>query len=331
MKKAIFILLLALCSLCQPLFAKKLPSLHFHADGSFKILQFTDTHIHIASGSNLYSLELIKDLVALERPDLVVLTGDIVTEDPPTEGYKKLVAILQQTSTPWMVVFGNHESERKFSRTQLAQLVENLPGCLNSDVGGICGNSNFVFPIQTNNGKIGALIYGFDSNAYSTLKPVVDGYGWIGFNQIEWYRKVSEQYKRENGGQPLPALAFFHIPLPEYRQATEAKDARLIGVKNEEECCPEINSGLFTAILECGDIMGTFVGHDHINDYITSWHGIALAYGRVSKVMKSPEDPLAGGRILVLHEGKREFDTWIRDKNGDKVLSTSFPAMLQKK
>lgn len=39
------------------------------------------------------------------------------------------------------------------------------------------------------------------------------------------------------------------------------------GSKFERVCCPEVNTGLFAAMLERGDVMGTFAGHDHINDY----------------------------------------------------------------
>lgn len=28
-----------------------------------------------------------------------------------------------------------------------------------------------------------------------------------------------------------------------------------------------MNSGLFAAFLEAGDVMGAFVGHDHVNDF----------------------------------------------------------------
>ena len=87
---------------------------------------------------------------------------------------------------------------------------------------------------------------------------------------------------------------------------------------------------MFAAMLECGDVMGTFVGHDHINDYIGVQYGIALAYGRVSKVMKDADDPLAGGRVIVMKEGKHEFDTWIRDMNGVKVLECKYPASFEK-
>ena len=75
-------------------------------------------------------------------------------------------------------------------------------------------------------------------------------------------------------------MAFFHIPLPEFNLASRSEDSCLIGIRKEEACAPKVNSGLFTTMLELGDIMAVFVGHDHVNDYVTSWKGILLGYGR---------------------------------------------------
>jgi hypothetical protein len=304
--------------------------LRFDARGEFKILQFTDTHINIAGKAYLTSLDIIKTVVEIEKPDLVLLTGDIVTEENPEEGYRRITEIFSKSGIPWAVVFGNHESEKSFKRKQLADLVEKLPGCQNKDVGGLQGNSNFILSVSGDPKKKEALIYCLDSNDYSKLKPKVQGYGWFDFSQIEWYRKSSKEFTRQNHGTPLPALAFFHIPFTEYTQAIQQKDQVVVGVRNEDECPALINSGMFAAMLECGDVMGTFVGHDHLNDYITVYHNIALAYGRVSKYMKSPEDPAAGGRVIVLKQGKRQFDTWIREANGQKVLSCSYPVSFLK-
>jgi predicted phosphodiesterase len=323
-------LLLVLLLAAGNVFGNTPPKLRFHANGEFKIVQFTDTHISIAGQTYLTSYDIIRNVIALEKPDLVILTGDIITEENPAEGYQRLSKIFSDAAIPWAVVFGNHESEKSFTRRQLAGLVEKLPGCLNKDVGGISGNSNFILEISGTEKKAKALLYCLDSNDYSKLKPRVDGYGWFDSSQIEWYRKKSRKYTALNNGSPLPALAFFHIPLMEYTQAIHQKDAVIFGVRNEDECAADVNSGMFTAMLESGDVMGTFVGHDHINDYITVFHTIALAYGRVSKIMKSPEDPLAGGRVIVLKEGKREFNTWIRESNGQKVLSCSYPASFLK-
>ncbi|MEI6275640.1 MAG: metallophosphoesterase family protein [Prolixibacteraceae bacterium] len=305
--------------------------LKFNVNGEFKILQFTDTHINTATKTNLASLAVIKTVTELEKPDLVILTGDIVTQENPSEGYQLISKIFREAGIPWAVVFGNHESERGFTRKQLSDLVEKLPGCLNEDVGGIVGNSNFILQVLDAGQQPGAIIWCMDSNAYSTLKPEVEGYGWFDFSQINWYLKNSREFTRQNNGNPLPALAFFHIPLPEYTLAIHQKKAVVFGVRTEEECSPATNSGMFTSMMESGDVMGTFVGHDHLNDYIAVYHNIALSYGRVSKIMKDKEDPLAGGRVIVLKQGKRTFDTWIREKTGSKVLPCSYPASFDRK
>ena len=62
--------------------------------------------------------------------------------------------------------------------------------------------------------------------------------------------------------------SFFHIPLPEYNQAAADESAILIGTRMEKACAPLLNTGMFAAMKEAGDVMGTFVGHDHDNDYV---------------------------------------------------------------
>lgn len=42
----------------------------------------------------------------------------------------------------------------------------------------------------------------------------------------------------------------------------------------------QLNTGMFAAMKASGDVMGTFVGHDHDNDYAVMWKDILLAYGR---------------------------------------------------
>ncbi len=39
---------------------------------------------------------------------------------------------------------------------------------------------------------------------------------------------------------------------------------------------------MFLAMKEMQDVMGTFAGHDHVNNYIVNYFGIALAYGQFS-------------------------------------------------
>lgn len=304
--------------------AQTKPDLDFSDSGEFKIVQFTDTHINLEKESNRDVFDRVEKIVGIEKPDLVVLTGDIITGSDPKEGYLLFEKLFVEAGVPWTVVLGNHDAEHGMKREALADFIQQRKLCLNNDQRETDGNSNFVLTLGSD--KTEALLYFMDSNSYSTLQPLVGGWGWFTYKQVGWYREKSRQFTRSNGGEPYPALAFFHIPLPEYTAAWENKDNPPLGVKNEDECSPEINTGMFAAMLESGDVMGTFVGHDHINDYIGVHYGIALAYGRVSKKMKGEEDPLAGGRVILIKEGKRSFDTWIRDLNGKKELACSWPA-----
>lgn len=302
--------------------------LKFNGNGEFKIVQFTDTHINFTKESNLNVYQIVEDVINIEKPDFVIFTGDNVTESEPQKAYQLLEELFAEANVPWAAVFGNHDGQSGTQRVELAEYLSKLPHCMNRDIGEdeVYGYSNFILPVHGNNNKIEGLIYCMDSNSYSTIKPTVKGYGWFEFSQINWYRKKSKEFTLANNGNPLPALAFFHIPLPEYTQAWNNEVNPPLGVKNEDECSPDINTGMFSAMLECGDIMGTFVGHDHINDYIGVHYSIALAYGRVTKVMKNPEeDPLAGGRVIVLKEGQHQFDTWIRDMDGKRELDCTWP------
>ncbi|MDP4283628.1 MAG: metallophosphoesterase family protein [Bacteroidota bacterium] len=310
--------------------AQKGVRLKFNKDGEFKIVQFTDTHVDMSKNQNLDIFELLQKIIETEKPDLAILTGDVITQDDPEKAYQLFVDLFKKENLPWVVVFGNHDAEHNVSRKKLAELVESLPLCLNKKDGAIISGTNFVLPVYGKSKKPEALLYCMDSNSYSTLEPTVKGYGWFDFSQIDWYRQKSSEYTHKNGGKPLPAVAFFHIPLPEYNLAWNDSAAIRFGEKRERVSSPDINSGMFAAMLQCGDVMGTFVGHDHYNDYIIDYHNIALAYGRASKIVRQ-DDPVSGGRVIVLKEGKREFETWIREKGGAKLLDCTYPKSFEVK
>lgn len=328
--KSVYVILFILLAGIQ-VNAQSKVKLRFNQNGEFKIVQFTDTHIELSENKNLEVYATVEKVLAVEKPDLVVLTGDIVTEDDPQEAYKKLAAIFEKIEIPWAIVFGNHESEHNLPRNELAAFLEKLPYCINRNDSKSKGFSNFIIPVFDEQNKSVAQLYFMDSNTYSTLEPVVEGWGWFTHEQVGWYREQSRNLTKSNNGEPFPALAFFHIPLPEYTAAWNNKLNPPIGVKNEDECSPEINTGMFAAMLESGDLIGTFVGHDHINDYIGVQYGIALAYGRITKTMGQPEDPKPGGRVIVLEEGERKFNTWIREANGSRVLECTFPGSFNSK
>jgi hypothetical protein len=157
----------------------------------------------------------------------------------------------------------------------------------------------------------------------------VDGYGWIRSDQIEWYRNTARALRRFGGENPLPACAFFHIPLPEYNEVWNKHLCQ--GVKYEAVCCPQINTGFFAAMHLAGDVIGTFVGHDHVNDYQGNLHGIRLCYGRGSGFNTyGREGFLHGARVIRLREGRRDFETWLRLEDGTSQKQHDNPAVQEK-
>lgn len=330
LKKGIWLIAI-LMSVGLAVFAKAPdPELKFRADGTFKIVQFTDIHWDNGSSNNERVLGMMADILAKEQPDLVVLTGDIVTTTPAARGWQAVVQPIIDRKIPWAVTLGNHDDEYDLKRTEIITLLEKLPySCVEAGPTSLGADGNYILKIESSaaRGTV-ALLYCLDSNAYSTLEGV-DGYGWIAFEQVEWFRKQSAEFKKANGDKPVPALAFFHIPVPEYNEVWDSPDSTCIGVKNETVCAPAINTGLFAAMLESKSVLGVFVGHDHDNDFIGSLHGIALSYGRATG-FDSYGDLTRGARVIELLEGKREFVSWIRTENGEVLNQISFPQSFEK-
>ena len=323
-------LFLALVSLCMTAFCFAQKSeLQFNKDGKFKIVQFTDVHFKYKNPASDIALERINQVLDEEQPDFVIFTGDVVYSAPADKGMLQVLEQVSNRKLPFVVTFGNHDNEQGMTREQLYDIIRQVPGNLMPDRGSVL-SPDYVLTVKASSDakKDAAVLYCMDSHSYSPLKDV-KGYAWLTFDQVNWYRQQSAAYTARNGGKPLPALAFFHIPVPEYNEAASDENAILRGTRMEEACAPKLNTGMFTAMKESGDVMGIFVGHDHDNDYAVMWKGILLAYGRFTGGNTEYNHLPNGARIIVLDEGARTFTSWIRQKDGivDKV---TYPASFVK-
>jgi hypothetical protein len=286
--------------------------LTFNDRHQFKIAQFTDIHWKNNDKEECArTISVIRHVLETEQPDLVVLTGDLVNE-PAGSGWKELMTVFTGAGVKFALTLGNHDDEAEWSRTQIFDYLESLPGFIGEKgPEDVTGTGNYTIRLAAaDNGSTSAILWFFDSNAYCEDKSISD-YGWIHHDQISWYREQSRRITSGNNGRPIPALAFFHIPLPEYNEVINQPGT--IGEYQEEVCAPKINSGMFTAFYEMQDVKGTFVGHDHVNNYIGIHKGIALAYGQSTGGYGELEK---GARIIELREGEPGFHTWVRTKAG---------------
>lgn len=310
--------------------------LKFNEDKKFKILQITDTHFVSDDPRSEGTLKNIEKIMDIEQPDLVIYTGDLIYGKPAEVNLRQVLETASERKIPFAVTFGNHDDEFDLNRSELYEIIRTIPYNLTCSTPDIHGITNFTLPIfsstASNNPRFTPIyiLYCFDSNAYSVIENI-SGYDHIKYNQIDWYRRNSFNYRKQNNNTPIPSLAFFHIPLPEFSDATSDTNTILTGTRKEKVCSPQINSGLFATIKELGDIKGVFVGHDHDNDYAVYWKNILLAYGRYSggNTVYNNLKP-SGARIIELSENEEGFYTWIRLINGDIIHKIKYPDFFLK-
>lgn len=291
--------------------------------GLFKIVQITDLHYKLGVKASEQGLACVREMVETEKPDLVVVTGDIIYSAPADSTLSVVLKTFAQLGVPFCMTFGNHDYDFKTPAVALYNQMQKTPNCVMPVLQG--KNTDYSLPILSSNGKrTAAVLYCIDTHNKPAIGGI-GGYQWISHNQITWYRQRSMVYKQKNGGRPVPSLAFLHIPLPEFNYATDNTQCPMYGSRLERAYSPSINSGMFASIKEMGDIMGVFCGHDHDNDYAVSYFNVLLAHGRFSGGNTEYNHLKRGARVIVLKEGKREFDTWIREVGGNVLYRSTYP------
>ena len=152
-----------------------------------------------------------------------------------------------------------------------------------------------MLTVNDENEKPAVNIWMFDSGDSDCLG--VKGWGCVNPDQVEWYRTKSIELEKKYGAK-LPAIAYLHIPMPEYMNVWTYFDCK--GRRQEHICCASVNTGLFAALKERGEVLSTHVGHDHNNDYAGSYSNITLCYGRKTGYggYGPPNGWLRGARVI---------------------------------
>ena len=101
-------------------------TLRFREDGTFTIVQFTDTEFCEPDDEELQMKDMMRRIIEAEQPDLVVYTGDVIASNKspnPAAAFRDAVSVPEQMGIPWAAVFGNHDSEAPdMTREQLHAL-----------------------------------------------------------------------------------------------------------------------------------------------------------------------------------------------------------------
>ena len=146
-------------------------ALQFNEDGKFRIMHVTDTHLD--SDNVEASVWLIAQACDRENPDLVVVTGDNVTNDDDANITKKhidmLMNVFQSRNIPTAITFGNHDSETgAMTREELMAYYNTYSCSISLDDGpSLTGCGTYNIPVMASDGsKVKFNVWVFDSNDY---------------------------------------------------------------------------------------------------------------------------------------------------------------------
>lgn len=279
----------------------------FVTDRELKILHMTDVHFGggwMSFNKDRMSINAVATMIQTEKPDLVVITGDIAYPVPFQAGTfnnktsaMMFITLMEQLEVPWTVTFGNHDTEAYsyYNREKVSGFYsdESLEYCLFSKgPEDIDGYGNHVIHVKNTAGVITQELIFMDSHSYTDgdIFGIFWKYDNIKQSQVDWYKDIITNAQKNN--PDVKSLLFFHIPLVEYRDAYDeiiandmkaTENAEIIAGRVAEEdpyvYCGMHEDNLFETILELGSTQATFCGHDHLNNIVMRYKGVDLTYG----------------------------------------------------
>lgn len=304
--------------------------LKFNKDGKFKIMLFADSQ----DDENLEETTTALMCEALDKyqPDFVIYLGDNTVADGYDNQFKAIQAVtapVRDRDIPYGIVFGNHDQEFGVDKETLLEMYRSLGGCLTYDaVPGMYGCGSCNIPIMSSGGSgIAFNLWLIDSGS-GNPDPGVGGYDYVHPDILEWYKNTSAKLAAENGGEPVPAMNFQHIVIPEIFDKLYVElpfdlgDAsnhilgknyslipvftRLNGYWLEQCCPPSVYDGQLDAWKEAGDVIAAFHGHDHNNSYEVNIDGVDIVNVPTVGCNSYSKDVSRGAGLITLDENDPE-------------------------
>ena len=321
--------------------------LQFNNDGRFRIMQLSD--IQDGTVLTPATKKFLKEVIIAAEPDLVVLTGDNISAGSATVGIeaidKQLVkkaidnfmSVFEEIGVPVAVSFGNHDAEKIVSKEYQMEVYTSYDCCVAVDEGEAlygCGTYNVPIYSSKDASKVAYNIWMFDSNMYDKTNG---GYDYVHQDQLDWYVEKSNELKAQNGGKVVPSMMFQHIIVNEIYDViidvTEAEkdsyeyvevendngskaykaikpEVLKKGVINEMPCPGTVDGEQFETVLQQGDVVAMFFGHDHKNTFEVSYMGVDLVNSPTSG-FGSYGDEGRGVRIIDINENSTNYQTSI--------------------
>lgn len=311
-------------------------------EGNIKILQLTDVHFKNSGnfGSEIGTLYItdgmmkrqVKDLVKLSQPDLIVITGDLITYSGAQHAYKEFIRfidnICEKYSCKWTIVFGNHDSEYSLNKVALSMQIKQAKHSL-FDMGptnfafdstkvegefddiewrGMTGLGNFVIKVSNEQGEIKQALILMDSNDWVRGQKEGRQYSTYqaGFYpmQIMWYEWVCQGLKKYNGGTEMRTTFYSHIaPFRKEKDSTNETEIKLNSDCLTKLTYDGVTYDIHESIKNQKSTKVVFFGHTHYQGFTYKDPKSDIYYVNVNKTGYNYNDyaKKTGGTLAELN------------------------------
>ncbi len=223
----------------------------FTTDREMRVMHLTDIHIGggvLSRNKDMLAIAAVGELISREKPDFVVVTGDIAFAIPTTgcfnnaRAHRLFIRLMERLGVNYTVAFGNHDSEGyNFKRrSSVADMYEDEAleySLFSSGPEDVFGECNHIIYVKNSEGLITETFVMLDSNAYRGIDifGILQHYDRIHDDQVEWYRNIITTYNERNievyrtlnpNADTIPKevssvknLLFMHIPIMEVSDA----------------------------------------------------------------------------------------------------------------
>lgn len=308
-------------------------------EGKFTVLHITDLYTDYPVDSTVSGF--ISEVLDREKPDLVVLGGDIATGPKETkyQEIKEICSLFTDREIRFTLVFGNHDSQYGYTNEELLEMYRKAGGrfCMAYDaVVSLSGCGNHGLSVRSSDGSRVALeLWMLDSGAYLPKEKGGENLNYenVRPDQMDWMIR--------NYDVSVPSVVFQHITVPEiynalFKDVKPRHTGRMIqnlaegtyllipnlavideGFILERPCPGYYNTGQFERISvlnKCVDngVKAIFTGHDHSNNYSVEYRGVNLVNTASVKPAEKLRDNINRGcRVIVFEESNpADYETY---------------------
>ena len=248
---------------------KELVDLKADENGNFTVLQFTDTHFTTGiSFADTLVLTKMKDQIKKYKPDLVVITGDMINDGDSGMFNKAYVlrtvsGLFEDLGQYWAYVPGNNDGQNYGSSDDVAAYLSQYEHCLISDEEDVSGSAQFSVDVLDGEQMTHSLVF-LDTMDYDS-EDSEHIYGYVHEDQVLWCKDEIADKKAEN--PDVTVSVFMHENTPAFQKAARNGKAYKAGyatiAKSAEQLDIPKNQPLDDVFDESGCVGLVAIGHVH--------------------------------------------------------------------